>query len=116
MLESLFDKVAGLATLLKRDSNTDVFLRLCEFFKYSFFYRTPPVAASENMNSFTIILKDSSNSKSIFSKKVSCRLLLNSNKFFKNRYLLNLQGSSIYILDIHFFLVPNNFSKSPLSK
>ena len=35
------------ATLLKRDSNTGVFLcEICEIFKNTFFYRTPPVAAS----------------------------------------------------------------------
>ena len=32
------------ATLLKRDSNTGVFLWYCKIFKSSFFYRTPPVA------------------------------------------------------------------------
>ena len=46
MLEFLFNNVAGPgpATLLKNDSNTGVFL----FANFSFFYRTPPVAASEN--------------------------------------------------------------------
>ena len=41
VLESLFNKVAGLQALLKRVSNTD-----SELFKNKFFYRTPPVAAS----------------------------------------------------------------------
>ena len=43
-----FNKVAGrrAATLFKKDSNTGVFLRYCEIFKKSFFYRTPLVAAS----------------------------------------------------------------------
>ena len=85
----------------------------CEFFKNSFFCRTPPVAASENMNSFTITLKNLSNSKSIFSKKISRRQLLNLNKFSKSRCLLNLQRSSFCILDIQIVLVPNNLSKSP---
>ena len=102
--------------LIKRDSNTGVFPWILQIFKNSFFYRTPPVAASENMNNFSITLKDLSNSKSIFSKKFSRRLLLNSNKFFKNRCLLNLRCSSFCILDIHIFLVPNNLSKSPLYK
>ena len=31
------------ATLLKRDSNTDVSCEYCETFKNSFFYKTPPV-------------------------------------------------------------------------
>ena len=37
----------GPATLLKRDSNTGDFCKICEIFKNTFFYRTPPVAASE---------------------------------------------------------------------
>ena len=72
------------------------------------------MAASENMNNFSITLKD--RILSIFSKKFSRRLLLNSNKFFKNRCLSNLRCSSFCILDIHIFLVPNNLSKSPLYK
>ena len=50
MLESFFNKVAGLkrsATLSKRDS-TQVFpCEVCEIFKNTFFYRTPPVTVSE---------------------------------------------------------------------
>ena len=61
-----------------------------EFFKNSYFYKTPPLPAPENMNSITITLEDLSNCKSIFSKKISRRVLLISNKFFKNRCLLNL--------------------------
>ena len=43
-----FNKVAGLrpATLLKKDSGTDVSCEFCEISKNTFFYRTPPVAAS----------------------------------------------------------------------
>ena len=38
-----------LATLLKTDSKTGVFsCEIWELFKNTFFYRTPPVAASEN--------------------------------------------------------------------
>ena len=47
MLESLFNKVAGLrpATLLKRDFNICVFsCEMCEIFKNTFLKRTPPVA------------------------------------------------------------------------
>ena len=36
------------ATLLKRDSSTDVLCEYCESFKNSFFYRTPPVAAFDH--------------------------------------------------------------------
>ena len=49
MLESLFNKVAGFraATLLKKETLTLVFsCKLCKLFKSTFFYRTPPVAAS----------------------------------------------------------------------
>ena len=38
------------ATLLKRDSNIEVFLWICETFKNTFFYRTNPVAASGNIS------------------------------------------------------------------
>ena len=42
MLESLFNKAAGL------QAPTQVFSReICKIFKNNFFYRTPPVAASE---------------------------------------------------------------------
>ena len=49
--ESLFNKVADLkawrpATLLKRDSNTGVFLWSLRHFYNTFFYKTLPVAAS----------------------------------------------------------------------
>ena len=50
MLESLFNKVAGLkrsATLLKRDSTQMFPYEIYEIFRNTFFYRTPPVAASE---------------------------------------------------------------------
>ena len=49
VLESLFNKVAGLnawrpATLLKRESNTGCFpVSIANFFKKNFFYRTPSV-------------------------------------------------------------------------
>ena len=36
------------ATFLKRDSNIDVFCGYCEIFKNNFFYRIPPVAASDS--------------------------------------------------------------------
>ena len=36
------------ATLLKTDSNTGIFLWYLRTFKEHIFYRTPPVAASEN--------------------------------------------------------------------
>ena len=47
-----------LATLLKRNSNRYVFLRILRKFKVQLFYRTPPVAAStlrrsENMRNTT---------------------------------------------------------------
>ena len=43
-MESLFNKVAGLKIpLLKGDANTGT---ICEIFKNTIFYRTPPVAAS----------------------------------------------------------------------
>ena len=47
VLESLFNKVAGLkaAALLKRDSNTGVFLRILRNFKEQPFYRAPLRAA-----------------------------------------------------------------------
>ena len=48
MLQSLFNKVAGLQALLKRDSNTGAFLWFCEIFKKTFFYKIPPVAASDS--------------------------------------------------------------------
>ena len=35
-------------TLLKTDSKQVFFYEICELFKNNFFYRTPPVAASEN--------------------------------------------------------------------
>ena len=43
-----FNKNAGLrpAILLRRNSNTGVFLWILQSFKYTFFHRTPPVAAS----------------------------------------------------------------------
>ena len=49
MLESLFNKVAGLRPVIyeKRDSGTGVFLRIFETFKKTLFDRAPPVAASE---------------------------------------------------------------------
>ena len=43
MLEYRFNKV----TLLKRDSNTGVFLRILQNFQEQLFYRTPLVAASD---------------------------------------------------------------------
>ena len=36
------------ATFFKRDSNTGASCGDCEIFKNSFFYRTPPVAASDS--------------------------------------------------------------------
>ena len=58
VLESLFNKVAGLkrsATLLKRDS-TQVFpCEICEIFKNTLFYRTPPVAVSEIKEVFNFL-------------------------------------------------------------
>ena len=52
MLESLFNKVAGLyAILLKRDYNTSVFLWILQNVYEQHFYRTPPVAAFEVLNS-----------------------------------------------------------------
>ena len=50
-----FNIVAGLkrsVTFLKRDSNPGVFWEICEVFKNTFFYRTPPVAASETKDVF----------------------------------------------------------------
>ena len=34
-------------TLLKKKSGTGIFLRICEISKNTFFYRTPPLTASE---------------------------------------------------------------------
>ena len=42
MLESIFDKVAGL----------QLYCEYCKIFKTSFFHKTPPVAASENCVNF----------------------------------------------------------------
>ena len=56
VLESLFNKVAVLkayspATLLKGHSNTGVFLWILRhFLRTAFFYRTPPVNASEEIH------------------------------------------------------------------
>ena len=49
MLESLFNKVAGLrpAALLKRDSNTGVLCEYYETLRTICFYRTPPMAGSD---------------------------------------------------------------------
>ena len=52
MLEFLFNKVAGLpaGNFIKKETPAQVFsCRYCEIFKNSFFFRTPPVAASEIM-------------------------------------------------------------------
>ena len=48
MPESLFKNVAGLrhATLLKKNFDTAVFLRILRNFQEQLFYRTPLVAAS----------------------------------------------------------------------
>ena len=43
MLESLFNKV------LKKTTSQVFFCEYCEIFKKIFFYRTPPVDASENL-------------------------------------------------------------------
>ena len=58
MLEYLFNKDRP-ATLLKRKSNTGVFLWTLRNFKNTFFYRTPPLAAfdiDKNPNSYLQIL------------------------------------------------------------
>ena len=52
MPESLFKKVAGLRSeacnFIKKETLTQVFSgELCEISKNTFFYRTPPIAASE---------------------------------------------------------------------
>ena len=44
-----------LAALLKWDSNTGVFLEICEIFKDTFFYRTTPVAASEQTQEISVV-------------------------------------------------------------
>ena len=50
MLESLFDKVAGLkVTFIKRDSNTSVSREFSQIFKSIFFYRTPLVAEGTSL-------------------------------------------------------------------
>ena len=49
VLESQFNKVTGLmAATSKKDPNTVVFPVNIKMFEKSFFYGTPPVAASEN--------------------------------------------------------------------
>ena len=55
-----FDKVAGLrpATLLKKRLWQSCFLWICEIFKNTFFYRTPPVAASENVQLYWQTLEE----------------------------------------------------------
>ena len=47
-MESLFNKAAGLtpATLLKRGSNKVFSCEICKYFRNTFFYRAPLVAAS----------------------------------------------------------------------
>ena len=47
VLESLFNKVAGLQAANTGDSNTGVFLLILQNFKNSIFYRIPLVATSE---------------------------------------------------------------------
>ena len=47
MLEKLFNKVAILEVLLKRDFNTGVFLQNLRNIKDTIFYRTGPVVASD---------------------------------------------------------------------
>ena len=52
VLESLFKKVAGLKaySFIKKETPAKVFsCKFYEIFKDTFFYRTPPVAASEEM-------------------------------------------------------------------
>ena len=55
-----FDKVAGLrpATLLKKRLWQSCFLWICEIFKNTFFYRTSPVAASENVQLYWQTLEE----------------------------------------------------------
>ena len=54
VLVSLFNKVAVRpANLLKRVSNANVFLWICDIFKNSLFHRTPLVAASNSYNPVT---------------------------------------------------------------
>ena len=57
MLESLFNKVAGLrpAILLKRDSNTVVFCEIGDIFKITYFEVHLPTTASELMLSLYTI-------------------------------------------------------------
>ena len=54
-----FNKVAGLSLQFywKRDSGTGVLLWILRNTRYTFSYRTPPVAASENKPYFLICLK-----------------------------------------------------------
>ena len=46
------------ATLLKRDSNIGVSSEICEIFKKTFFYRTPPSAASVHLAKRKPIMED----------------------------------------------------------
>ena len=52
LYRSLFlNKVAGLCNFIKKETLVQVFsYEICEIFKNIFFYRTPPVAASEWVN------------------------------------------------------------------
>ena len=45
------------ATLLKRDSDTGVFLgwEICKILKNTFFYRTTPVAVSEQIQDISVV-------------------------------------------------------------
>ena len=56
MLESVFNKVLGLrpAALLKRDSNTGLFYKICEIFQNTFYYSKPPVSASGDFLSIIV--------------------------------------------------------------
>ena len=48
MLESLFNKVAGLRAWKLYEKETELFsFEICEIFKNTFFYRATPMAASE---------------------------------------------------------------------
>ena len=60
MLESPFNKVAGLRScnFIKKETPTKVFsVEICQTFKDILFYRTPQLAASENLDRQNLKMK-----------------------------------------------------------
>ena len=57
MLGSLFNKVAGLKAwnFIKKTPAQVLSCEICENFKKTFFYRTPPVTASEQTQEISVV-------------------------------------------------------------